>query len=101
MALRRSAPLLLALALLTGGCGQAARPRQPSGAMVFRQECQVCHSLIGNESRRKDGGDLLGFRMTLSQMNTFVREMPVRHRLSSPQLRAVERFVLHAERSRR
>ncbi|HWD65747.1 MAG TPA: cytochrome c [Solirubrobacteraceae bacterium] len=100
MALRRSAPSLLALALLIGGCGQVARPRQPSGAAVFGQECQVCHSLIGNESLNKDGGDLLGYRMTARQMNTFAREMPVRHRLSSPELRAVVRFVLHAERSK-
>ena len=82
------------------GCGHAGSAA-PSGATVFSQECQVCHSLIGNESLRKDGGDLLGYSMSRSQMTSFVREMPVRRRLSSPELRAVVDFVLRAERSRR
>ena len=81
------------------GCGGAGTGRKVSGAEVFSQECQVCHSLIGNESLGKDGGDLLGYSMTRAQMTSFVREMPVRHHLSSPQLRAVVAFVLRAERA--
>jgi len=57
----------------------------------------VCHSLTGHASARQQGGDLLGFQMTRSQMLEFVREMPVPHRLSSAQEKTVADYVRAAE----
>ena len=66
--------------------------------MVFAQSCQVCHSLVGNEDEQKQGGDLLGYRMSRQSLTQFSREMPVRRALTSADLRAVVDYVLSAER---
>ncbi len=67
---------------------------------MFAQSCGACHSLIGNESLRRQGGDLVHFRMSQQQLLQFAREMPTRRALSPEQLRAVVAFVLAAERAR-
>jgi mono/diheme cytochrome c family protein len=90
----RRAIIVCVLAL--AGCSATAR-REVSGTEVFAGECQVCHSLIGNESRHTQGGDLLGFHMSRATMTQFSREMPVKHRLGSAQLQAVVAYVLAAE----
>jgi hypothetical protein len=61
----------------------------------------VCHSLIGNESKHTQGGDLVGFRLSRRTLTQFTREMPVKHRLDAAQLRAVVAYVLAAERGGR
>jgi mono/diheme cytochrome c family protein len=60
---------------------------------VFTQDCAVCHSVVGNESRHKQGGDLLGYRITRQELVQFTREMPVRHRLTGAELSAVVDYV--------
>jgi mono/diheme cytochrome c family protein len=97
----RSGLLAILLGVAAAGCGHAASPPTPSGAALFAEDCQACHSLIGNESLHKQGGDLLGYSMSHRQMTSFAREMPVRRRLSSRQLRAVVDFVIHAEEASR
>jgi hypothetical protein len=87
---------LLACAMI--GCGSQPPPASPSASVVFRQSCGGCHTLIGNESARKQGGDLLGYRLTRAQLLGLTREMPVRRPLSSAQLQAVTDYVLGAER---
>jgi mono/diheme cytochrome c family protein len=82
---------LLALVGPVAACGRA-HPRV-SGAEVFARECAVCHSVIGNESLHRQGGDLLGYRMTRRQLVEFTREMPVRHPLAPAQLAAVVDYV--------
>jgi mono/diheme cytochrome c family protein len=67
---------------------------------VFAQQCSGCHSLIGNESLRRQGGDLLRFRMTAGQLLQFTREMPTRRSLSREELAAVVAYALAAERRR-
>jgi mono/diheme cytochrome c family protein len=87
----------LALLLLAGAvtaCGGSRGPStEPSGARVFAGECAVCHSLIGNESLHRQGGDLLGYRISRQQLVQFTREMPVRHRLTPAELDAVVGYV--------
>jgi hypothetical protein len=79
------------------GCG-GTHARLPLGASVFDTGCRTCHSLIGNESLARVGGDLLGYRLTRTEMIEFVREMPVRHPLSQTQILAVSDYVLGLER---
>lgn len=69
---------------------------QAGGERVFAHDCASCHSLIGNESAHKQGGDLLGYHMTRSQLLIFTREMPTRP-LTAAQLSAVVDYVLRAQ----
>lgn len=89
----------IALAAAAGGCGGGSAPR--SGAEVFAAQCQVCHSLNGNESAHKVGGDLVGYDMTPAQLSSFTREMPTRRHLTAAELRAVVDYVYRAERAAR
>jgi len=100
------APAAAALALALGGCGGShARPTitlpglspgSVSGAVVFARNCRSCHSLVGNESLHKQGGDLLGYNLTRAEMLSFTRVMPTRP-LSAAQLDAVVDYVLRAQ----
>jgi hypothetical protein len=60
--------------------------------------------VIGNESLHRQGGDLLGYRLTHRQLVLQVREMPVKRPLSQAQLDAVVQYVWslqhHAARPR-
>jgi mono/diheme cytochrome c family protein len=94
---RLTVPVALATAaLLLTECGSSPSGAT-SGSKVFAQACAACHSLIGNESRHRQGGDLLGYRISRPAMTEFVREMPVRHQLTAAQLAAVVGFVERAE----
>ena len=86
------APLAL-IAALAGCGGGASRVQSQAGAHVFARDCEMCHSVIGNESLHRVGGDLLGYRMTRQQLNEFTREMPVRRPLSRAQLTAVVDYL--------
>lgn len=85
-------------ALGVAGCASSSTQQAPSGAAVFAGTCQVCHSLVGNESGRTQGGDLLGYLMSRQALTQFSREMPVRRPLTTAELRAVVAYVLRAER---
>jgi mono/diheme cytochrome c family protein len=61
--------------------------------VVFERDCSSCHSLIGNESRHRPGGDLLGYTLTRQQLLEQTRQMPVRRPLSRPELNAVVDYV--------
>ena len=84
---------LFATALFCAGCGSDAASPKVDGKALFAENCAVCHSLTGRQSPRQQGGDLLEFRMSEEEMLEFVREMPVRHPLSSTQQRAVADYV--------
>ena len=71
-----------------------------SGQEIFAHDCQACHSLIGNESLRKQGGDLLGIRLTSAQLLSFTRVMPT-PRLTAKQLQAVVDYVLRTQQRKR
>ncbi len=88
--------VLLAACLLTGACGANSTTTSSAttrGTRVFAQNCHSCHSLVGDESEHKQGGDLLGYHMSRAQLLGFTREMPTR-RLSPAQLDAVVNYIL-------
>jgi mono/diheme cytochrome c family protein len=89
----------LAASLVLLGCGGAGVARRRSGRALFAEDCSRCHSLVGNESLRRPGGDLLGDRISHRELVQFVREMPVRHPLSPAQLAAVVDYVSAKERA--
>jgi hypothetical protein len=91
--------MTLSASLALIGCGSTGRPRPASGKALFAEDCSACHSMIGNESLHREGGDLLGYRLRRTSLLEFAREMPVRHRLSAGQLGAVVGFVFARERS--
>ena len=87
--------------LAVAACSSHHSARKPvSGAAVFAAQCSGCHSLIGNESLRRQGGDLVHFRMTASQLLQFAREMPTRRVLSNLELAAVVAYVHAAQGNR-
>jgi mono/diheme cytochrome c family protein len=88
-------------ALAGTGCGAVQAARPASGASLFSRSCSACHSLLGNESRHRPGGDLLGYRMTRQELTQFTREMPVKHPLSQAELNAVVSYVAAAQRQAR
>jgi mono/diheme cytochrome c family protein len=97
--------LLLTSGLGLAGCGGASPHKAPvtlpatgsvSGAVVFAHDCQSCHSLIGNESEHKQGGDLLGYDLTRQEWVSFTRVMPTRP-LSAAQLNAVVSYILRVQ----
>jgi mono/diheme cytochrome c family protein len=83
----------LALIGALAGCGGGASAARPTGAQVFARDCEMCHSVIGNESKHRVGGDLLGYQITRQQLIEFTREMPVRRPLTQAQLAAVVDYV--------
>jgi mono/diheme cytochrome c family protein len=66
---------------------------------LFAEDCSACHSLVGNESLHRQGGDLLGYRFSRRDLLEFTREMPVRHQLSRVQLAAIVDYVSAEEGS--
>jgi mono/diheme cytochrome c family protein len=98
--MRRRAGLtpLAVIASLVAGCGASGAAHRPAGQALFAQACGACHSLSGRESPRRQGGDLLGARLSPRIMLQFAREMPVARPLSSVQLRAVADYVVSVER---
>ncbi len=80
------------------GCAATSVPRRPDAAALFSQNCDSCHSLIGNESLHRQGGDLLGYHLSRAILAQFTREMPVRRPLSSDELTAIVAYVYGAER---
>jgi mono/diheme cytochrome c family protein len=97
----RGVTLRLAAALAAAslaGCGGGSPAAPVSGAEVFSRSCSACHSLIGNESRHRIGGDLRGYRMSRQELTEFTREMPVKRSLSRAELAAVVRYVGAAQR---
>ena len=84
------------LAAGLGACGSNGSQRS-AGQALFAQDCSVCHSLSGEQSPSRQGGDLLALHVRREAMLQFVAEMPVRHRLGRVQLRTVTDYVLAAE----
>ncbi len=102
------AVLVTLVLFLTVACGAARQPRAKTsitlptlgsatttGKAVFAHSCSACHSLIGNESLRKQGGDLLNYKLTEAQLISFTRVMPAR--LTAAQLEAVVRYLMRAQ----
>lgn len=95
---RRTGLALLAISGALAGCGAAGTTHGPDGKMLFAKNCSACHSLSGRDSPRRQGGDLLGARLSPAILLQFTREMPVRRPLSSGELQAVVDYVLAVRR---
>ncbi len=96
---RRTALALLAGAWGLTGCGGTSGPASHSaGQVLFAHDCSACHSLSGHQSPQRQGGDLLGLRLSRAVMLQFAREMPVRRPLSAAELRLVSDYVISVER---
>ena len=93
--------LLAAVAGLTGCGGGGGLSQTRTAQALFASNCSACHSLIGNESRHRQGGDLVGYRLTRSQLLEFTREMPTRRPLTSSELNTLVDYVLEIEQHRR
>src|SRR6266404_8290009 len=65
----------LAAAFLVAGCGggHAAAP----GRAIFSSSCSGCHTLTGHDTRAR-GGDLAIADLSVAEIVSFVRVMPVR-----------------------
>jgi mono/diheme cytochrome c family protein len=87
----------LAIAAVAAGCGSGGGSQHAGGAALFAADCGMCHSLNGQQSPRRQGGDLLALHMTRAQMLDFVREMPVHHRLTSAEVATVADYVRAVE----
>jgi mono/diheme cytochrome c family protein len=72
----------------------------PSGKVVFAHECQFCHSLSGHSIPRQQGGDLLHVGLSRPPLTQATAEMPVRHKLSRAELRAVVGYILAVQRTK-
>jgi mono/diheme cytochrome c family protein len=81
---------------LLAGCGGSHG--ESSGRVLFDEACGACHSLSGVEDPRRQGGDLLHFRSSRTQLLQLAGEMPVRRPLTETQLRAVVGYVTGVER---
>jgi mono/diheme cytochrome c family protein len=82
-----------ALTLLLCGCGghsHRAAPRLREGRTVFVTACAGCHTLTGHDTQTP-GGDLAVARLTVTELASFVRVMPVR--LSRREVDAVSAYV--------
>jgi mono/diheme cytochrome c family protein len=101
--MRALAGATLALAVLAG-CGGASRQSGPpslaEGARVFASSCSGCHTLQPSTSGRvPQGGPLVGYRLTLPQLESFTKAMPTARRLGRRELEAVVAYIAHAQRA--
>jgi mono/diheme cytochrome c family protein len=98
----RGAALSAALVVVSG-CG-ATHPDPAAlsrGHAVFRSQCAGCHTLAGEGSPRPVGGDLGGYRMSVSEASTFARIMPTVRRLSKREIADVSAYLVSVQRRRR
>jgi mono/diheme cytochrome c family protein len=93
----RACALATGLVVLASGCGGTTRTDR--GRALFNRACSGCHTLTGHDSRAP-GGDLAIAELSVADIDSFVRVMPVH--LSSAQVDAVAAYVhAVAARSRR
>lgn len=84
-----------------GGCGGSLAQRMAIGREVFSRECGFCHSLVGRQSPRQQGGDLRSLRVRRAVLLQFAAEMPVAHRLTRADRDAVVSYILSVQRQDR
>jgi mono/diheme cytochrome c family protein len=83
--------LIAALAaVVLAGCGDRHSAR---GGAIFARSCAGCHTLTGHDTNAS-GGDLRAGRLTVADVASFARVMPVTPPLDAADARAVARFVV-------
>ncbi|HEX8975153.1 MAG TPA: cytochrome c [Solirubrobacteraceae bacterium] len=109
MRMRLAALTGLVVVLALAGCGSSGSGSHASSAApgpvasvsgheVFSRQCAFCHSLSGHSTPKQQGGDLLGIHLQRPVLTQYTAEMPVRHKLSRAQLKAVVDYVLAVQR---
>jgi mono/diheme cytochrome c family protein len=88
-----AAAALLALA----GCGSGTPVSR--GHAIFTRQCASCHTVTGHDTRA-DGGDLAIAHLTVADIASFARVMPLRRPLSRADTFAVARYVFARARQR-
>jgi mono/diheme cytochrome c family protein len=88
----RRLALLALLVPVAAACGGGP---SVSGRAVFSRACANCHTLTGHDTN-VDGGDLAVGRLSVREVESFTRIMPVH--LSRDELRAVSRYVVSKEK---
>lgn len=64
---------------------------------MFASSCSACHSLVGDESLHRPGGDLRVVRFSREILSEYAAEMPVHPPLSARELAAVVGYVYAVE----
>jgi mono/diheme cytochrome c family protein len=86
-----------ALALTAFGCAHRvpASSELASGHRIYAHSCSACHSLTGHDTH-SSGGDLANPNLTLADLASFARTMPVRPPLTAAHADAVARYIYTA-----
>jgi mono/diheme cytochrome c family protein len=84
-----------AAALLLAGCGSPTAAQR--GHAIFEHDCASCHTLTGHETA-VDGGDLAVGHLSVADVASFARAMPVRRTLSRRDAADVARYVVSRRR---
>ena len=87
-----------ALAATLAGCGGSSNALG-RGHAIFTQRCSSCHTLTGRDTHA-DGGDLAVAHLSVADIASFARVMPLRPSLSRRDTLAVAEYV-HARASKR
>jgi mono/diheme cytochrome c family protein len=90
--------VVAAVSTALAACSGSGAARPPPGQVVFIRACSACHTLSGPDDPRRQGGDLLNFHASPTQMTQLASEMPFRHPLSRPDVAAVVSYVIGVER---
>jgi mono/diheme cytochrome c family protein len=85
--------LVALIVLAAAGCGH--RSSSLRGHEVFGRACASCHTLTGHDTNA-DGGDLAVPHLSLRDVVSFTRQMPVD--LSDADVRAVSAYVVARQR---
>lgn len=86
-----AATALIALLGACGGQGRSPSPQEAQqGRVVFTHSCAGCHTLTGHDTQTP-GGDLAIARLSVADLASFARAMPIR--LSAADLQAVANYI--------
>jgi mono/diheme cytochrome c family protein len=75
---------------VVAGCGGGTPTSR--GHAIFTQQCRSCHTLTGHDTHA-DGGDLGIARLSVADIASFARTMPLPKPLSRADAAAVARYV--------
>ena len=86
-----------ALALTACGCThRAPASAEPaSGRQIYTRSCSTCHSLTGHDTHAP-GGDLVNPNLSIADLASFARTMPVRPPLTIADFDRVARYIYDA-----
>ena len=72
--------------------GHATSGEGDRGRRIYTQSCSTCHTLTGHDTHAP-GGDLLEADLSVADLASFARTMPIRPPLTAADAYAVARYV--------